>query len=61
MPPVGWPVQYRVSGPDISEVREIALKLAAVMSANPHTVRVQKETAEYVYRCLCDPKMKEIV
>jgi multidrug efflux pump len=36
-PPVGWPVQYRVSGPDISEVREIALKLAAVMSANPHT------------------------
>src|SRR5262249_38278923 len=22
-PPVGWPVQYRVSGPDISKVREI--------------------------------------
>ena len=27
-PPVGWPVQYRVSGPDVSEVREIALKVA---------------------------------
>ena len=24
-PPVGWPVQYRVSGPDMDEVREIAL------------------------------------
>jgi multidrug efflux pump subunit AcrB len=36
-PPVGWPVQYRVSGPDISEMREIALKLAAVVSANPDT------------------------
>ena len=25
-PPVGWPVQYRVSGPDNDEVREIALQ-----------------------------------
>src|SRR5262249_53355236 len=25
-PPVGWPVQYRVSGPAIPQVREIALK-----------------------------------
>ena len=25
-PPVGWPVQYRVSGPDISVVRQIALQ-----------------------------------
>ncbi|MFM8746658.1 MAG: efflux RND transporter permease subunit [Aestuariivirga sp.] len=39
-PPVGWPVQYRVSGPNISEVREIALKLAAVMSANQDTKNV---------------------
>ena len=27
-PPVGWPVQYRVSGPDVDQVREIALKVA---------------------------------
>ena len=25
-PPVGWPVQYRVSGPDVAEVREIAFE-----------------------------------
>ena len=33
-PPVGWPVQYRVSGPDIAVVRDIAFKLAAVVAAN---------------------------
>jgi multidrug efflux pump subunit AcrB len=37
-PPVGWPVQYRVSGPDAAEVRGIALRLAEVMGAND-TVR----------------------
>ena len=31
-PPVGWPVQYRVSGPDPARVREIALGLAATVS-----------------------------
>jgi multidrug efflux pump subunit AcrB len=36
-PPVGWPVQYRVSGPDIGMVREIAFKLAQVIAANPKT------------------------
>ncbi len=30
-PPVGWPVQYRVSGPDIAQVRAIALKLGQAM------------------------------
>ncbi len=34
-PPVGWPVQYRVSGPDMDEVREIALNLAGVMATTP--------------------------
>ena len=33
-PPVGWPVQYRVSGPDLAEVRAIALQLAKVMGAD---------------------------
>jgi multidrug efflux pump len=45
-PPVGWPIQYRVSGPDISEVREIALKLAAVISANPNTESVNFDWLE---------------
>jgi len=33
-PPVGWPVQYRVSGPDISEVRDIALQLAQIVATD---------------------------
>jgi multidrug efflux pump len=36
-PPVGWPVQYRVSGPDMNEVREIALRLAQAMATSPDT------------------------
>ena len=32
-PPVGRPVQYRVSGPDTGKVRELAQQLAAVVSA----------------------------
>jgi multidrug efflux pump len=34
-PPVGWPVQYRVSGPDISELRNIALQLAQIVATDP--------------------------
>ena len=33
-PPVGWPLQYRVSGPDQDEVRRFALDLAQVIGAN---------------------------
>ncbi|MCL2452930.1 MAG: efflux RND transporter permease subunit, partial [Alphaproteobacteria bacterium] len=33
-PPVGWPVQYRVSGPDLAQVRAIALQLGQVMGAD---------------------------
>jgi multidrug efflux pump len=39
-PPVGWPVQYRVSGPDIDQVRDIALKLAQIIAANPQAQQV---------------------
>ncbi len=35
-PPVGRPVQYRISGPDIQALRAKALQLAGIMSANPH-------------------------
>ena len=34
-PPVGWPVQYRVSGPDVNQVRDIAMQLAGVMAKYP--------------------------
>jgi multidrug efflux pump subunit AcrB len=45
-PPVGWPVQYRVSGPDLSEVREIAARLAQVVASNPQAVNVNFDWME---------------
>jgi multidrug efflux pump len=45
-PPVGWPIQYRVSGSDISQVREIALKLAQIVAANPKTAYVNYDWIE---------------
>ena len=33
-PPVGWPVQYRVSGPDFGEVRNIGLQLAQIVATD---------------------------
>jgi multidrug efflux pump subunit AcrB len=37
-PPVGWPVQYRVSGPDLSEVRAISLQLGQILGSD-HNLR----------------------
>jgi len=45
-PPVGWPVQYRVSGPDIAQVREIALALAQSVAANDQTEKVNFDWIE---------------
>jgi multidrug efflux pump subunit AcrB len=45
-PPVGWPVQYRVSGPDVSQVREIAFKLAQVVATNPRAEKVNFDWIE---------------
>ena len=45
-PPVGWPIQYRVNGPQISEVREIASKLASVISADANTENVSFDWME---------------
>ena len=47
-PPVGWPIQYRVSGPDIGQIREIALKLAQIVSANGLTEKVNFDWIEPV-------------
>ena len=45
-PPVGWPIQYRVSGPEITQVRDTALKLAQVMAKNPQVVHVNYDWFE---------------
>ncbi len=36
-PPVGRPVQYRISGPDLQGVRAEAQRIAAIVAANPNT------------------------
>jgi multidrug efflux pump len=40
-PPVGFPVQFRVSGPDFSTLRQLAHEVAAVMRGNPQLANVQ--------------------
>jgi multidrug efflux pump len=45
-PPVGWPLQYRVSGPDVSRVREIAFDLARVVATNPQAANVNFDWIE---------------
>jgi multidrug efflux pump subunit AcrB len=39
-PPVGWPVQYRVSGTEPDKVREVADKLAGIVGASSDIQRV---------------------
>lgn len=45
-PPVGWPVQYRVSGPDIEEVRAIAHRVAAAVGEHPGARRINFDWIE---------------
>ena len=45
-PPVGWPVQYRVSGPDLNQVRDIAMQLAGVMAKYPGIRKVNFDWME---------------
>lgn len=45
-PPVGWPVQYRVTGPDIPQVRDIALRLAGVISTSAGVEKVNFDWIE---------------
>lgn len=40
-PPIGFPVQFRVSGPEIGTVRQLSEQVAGVMRANPDTTNVQ--------------------
>ena len=45
-PPVGWPVQYRVSGPDLTQVRMIALQLSKVLGSDNDLRRVNFDWME---------------
>ena len=45
-PPVGYPLQYRVSGEDLNLVREQAYRVAKVMSENPNTTNVHLDWGE---------------
>jgi multidrug efflux pump subunit AcrB len=45
-PPVGWPIQYRISGPEISKVREFSLQLGELIAKNPQTVNINYDWME---------------
>ena len=45
-PPVGYPVQYRVSGEDLATLRKIAGEVAAVMRGNPELSNVNLDWSE---------------
>ena len=46
-PPVGWPLKYRVSGPDPLKTREVAHALARLIAANPDARNVNYDWNEF--------------
>lgn len=45
-PPVGWPLKYRITGPDNAQVRQAANRLAAVLARSPLTRGVNLTAGE---------------
>jgi multidrug efflux pump subunit AcrB len=45
-PPVGWPLQYRVSGPDMDELRRLSLELATVVGSDSRVRHVNYDWME---------------
>ena len=45
-PPVGYPLQYRVSGEDVAIVRQQAQQVAKLLSENPNTTNVHLDWGE---------------
>ena len=45
-PPVGWPLQYRVSGPDADQVRAYALQLAETLGQDPRILKINYDWME---------------
>ncbi len=51
-PPVGFPIQFRISGEHISEVRDYARQIAAKVRENPHVTNVHlnwEEPSKVIY------------
>ncbi|HNX05347.1 MAG TPA: efflux RND transporter permease subunit, partial [Opitutales bacterium] len=47
-PPVGWPVNIRVSGPDSAVVRQLADRMRSVVQADPRTFAVHDDWHEEI-------------
>lgn len=45
-PPVGWPIKYRVSGPDYVKVRALANRLGEIISRSPRARDVNQTAGE---------------
>lgn len=45
-PPIGWPLQWRISGPDLDVLRDKAMELAGVIAADPRARRVHFDWIE---------------
>jgi multidrug efflux pump subunit AcrB len=45
-PPIGWPLQYRLTGPDVEVVRSQALRLAGVVASHGNAQRVHFDWIE---------------
>jgi multidrug efflux pump subunit AcrB len=45
-PPIGWPLQYRLTGPDVEVLRTQALRLAEVIAAYPGAERIHFDWIE---------------
>lgn len=45
-PPVGYPVQFRISGPDPLQIMKITSQVESIMRANPYTMNVNYDWGE---------------
>jgi multidrug efflux pump subunit AcrB len=58
-PPVGWPVQYRVSGADPAVVRQTAQKVAQAMASSPDLLKINYDWGERARTLRLDVKQDE--
>ncbi|MEH6462181.1 efflux RND transporter permease subunit [Chitinimonas sp. JJ19] len=47
-PPVGYPVQFRVAGPDQAKLKQVAEQVSTIMRGNPHIRHVNTDWSERV-------------
>lgn len=58
-PPVGWPVQYRVSGKNPEKVRELAQKVAGIMATSPDLQKINFDWGAPVRKLRIDIRQEE--